>query len=75
MRSKMVATNLVIPKMGGHHRSGLGQGQSLTQSLRPEIDLLSPAFISGDRNGLQLLNHKGFPKGKRFMLLPAGRGQ
>ena len=58
----------------GHHRSGLGQGQSLTQLLRPEIDLLSPAFISGDRNGLQLLNHKGFPKGKRFVLFPAGRG-
>ena len=58
-----------------HHWSGLGQGQSLTQLLRPDIDLLSPVFISGDRNGLQLLNHKGFPKGKRFVLFPAGRGQ
>lgn len=75
MRSKMAVTNLVIPKLDRHHLSGLGQGQSLTQSLRPEIDLLSPAFISGDRNGLQLLNHKGFPKGKRFMLFPAEGGR
>lgn len=58
----------------GHDRSGLGQGQSLTQLLRPEIDLWSPVFISGDRSGLQLLNHKGFPKGKRFVLFPGRRG-
>lgn len=62
----------------GFHWSGLGQGQSLTQSLWPEMPYLNnighpgPSLETGMR--LQLPSSHGSPKGNGAMV-PSSKGQ